>query len=67
MRLMPIRGKKGLRTLDYELAENRLNIIEIMDKLEESHFNVLGVVINYTGGIVIGIKRLGINFFWDVY
>ncbi len=53
MGLMPIRGKKGFRKLDYEFAEIGLNIIKIMDKLEESHFNVLGVVIKDTGGACI--------------
>lgn len=61
MGLMPIRGKKGFRKLDYEFAEIGLNIIKIMDKLEESHFNVLGVVIKDTDGACIWDTEIGWN------
>jgi len=61
MGLMPIRGKKGFRKLDYEFAENKLNIIEIMDKLEKSHFNVLGVVIKDTDGACMWSTEIGWN------
>lgn len=49
MGLMPVRGPEGFRKLNYEFAE-KLPINEIMDKLEDHHFNVLGVVIKDTDG-----------------
>lgn len=61
MGLMPIRGEKGFRKLDYEFAENKLNIIDIMDKLEETHFNVLGVVIKDTDGACTWNTEIGWN------
>ena len=48
MGLMPIRGPKGFRKLDYEFAEKELNVKEIMDKLEDAHFNTFGIVIKDT-------------------
>ncbi len=61
MGLMPIRGPKGFRKLDYEFAEKRLNIIEIMRKLEEAHFNTLGIVIKDTDGACTWDTKVGWN------
>jgi len=61
MGLMPIRGPKGFRNLDYEFAEKDLNVIEIMDKLEETHFNVLGIVIKDTDGACTWDTTVGWN------
>ncbi len=61
MGLMPIRGPKGFRNLDYEFAEKGLDVIEIMDKLEETHFNVLGIVIKDTDGACTWDTTVGWN------
>jgi len=61
MGLMPIRGPKGFRKLDYEYAEKGLNIIEIMRKLEETHFNTLGIVIKDTDGVCTWDTKVGWN------
>jgi hypothetical protein len=61
MGLMPIRGPKGFRKLDYEFAEKELNVNEIMDKLEETHFNVLGIVIKDTDGACLWNTKVGWN------
>jgi len=50
MGLMPVRGPIGFRKLDYEFAEKKLNVLEVMDKLEECHFNTFGLVIKDTDG-----------------
>ncbi len=50
MGLMPVRGQKGFRKLDYQFAQNGLNVNEVMDKLEECHINVFGLVIKDTDG-----------------
>ena len=50
MALMPVRGPKGFRKLDYEFAKNSLNVISVMNKLEECHFNTFGLVIKDTDG-----------------
>ncbi|MFX1569906.1 MAG: hypothetical protein ACFFCV_16250 [Promethearchaeota archaeon] len=61
MGLMPIRGPKGFRKLDYEFAEKDLNILEIMNKLEEAHFNTLGIVIKDTDGACTWDTKVGWN------
>ncbi|MFX1287119.1 MAG: hypothetical protein ACFFFY_00990 [Promethearchaeota archaeon] len=61
MGLMPIRGPKGFRKLDYEFAEKRLNVTEIMDKLESHHFNVFGLVIKDTDGACVWDTKVGWN------
>ncbi len=61
MGIMPIRGPKGFRKLDYEFAEKYLNVNKIMDKLEDTHFNVLGVVIKDTDGACIWNTNVGWN------
>ncbi len=61
MALMPVRGPKGFRKLDYEYAEKELNVKEVMDKLEESHFNVFGLVIKDTDGACIWDTKIGWN------
>ncbi|NVM19530.1 MAG: hypothetical protein HWN80_17645 [Candidatus Lokiarchaeota archaeon] len=61
MGLMPVRGPKGFRKLDYEFTEKRLNVIEIMDKLEKHHFNVFGLVIKDTDGACVWDTRVGWN------
>ncbi len=59
--LMLVRGDQGFRKLDYEFAEKKLNVLEIMDKLEESHFNVLGLVIKDTDGACMWSTKSGWN------
>ncbi len=59
--LMPIRGQKGFRKLDYEFAEKGLNIDEIMTKLEDAHFNTLGIVIKDTAGACTWNTKVGWN------
>lgn len=61
MGLMPIRGPKGFRKLDYEFAEKGLNVVEIMNKLEEAHFNTLGIVIKDTDGACTWDTKVGWN------
>ncbi|MBD3212233.1 MAG: hypothetical protein GF311_06455 [Candidatus Lokiarchaeota archaeon] len=61
MAVMPVRGIKGFRKLDYEFAENALNIQEIMDKLEECHFNTLGLVVKDTDGACVWDTEIGWN------
>jgi hypothetical protein len=61
MGLMPVRGSKGFRKLDYEFAEHSLNINKIMNRLEESHFNTVGVVIKDTDGACTWDTRIGWN------
>ncbi|NVM36264.1 MAG: hypothetical protein HWN81_11770 [Candidatus Lokiarchaeota archaeon] len=61
MGLMPIRGPKGFRKLDYEFAEKGLNVAEIMNKLEETHFNTLGIVIKDTDGACAWDTKEGWN------
>ena len=50
MGLMPVRGPKGFRKLDYEFAEKQLDVKEVMNKMEECHFNIFGLVIKDTDG-----------------
>jgi hypothetical protein len=61
MGLMPVRGPKGFRKLDYKFAEKDLNPQEIMQKLEECHFNVLGLVIKDTDGACVWNTEEGWN------
>ncbi|HUW90173.1 MAG TPA: hypothetical protein VMV43_06585 [Candidatus Nanopelagicaceae bacterium] len=61
MGLMPVRGKGGFRKLDYEYAEKGLNVKEVMDKIEESHFNVFGLVIKDTDGACMWDTKVGWN------
>ena len=59
--LMPVRGAEGFRKLDYEFAEKKLNVIEVMDKLDECHFNVFGLVIKDTDGACLWGTDVGWN------
>jgi len=61
MGLMPVRGPKGFRKLDYEFAEKELKVKEVMDKLEECHFNVFGLVIKDTDGACLWNTDIGWN------
>ena len=61
MGLMPVRGPVGFRKLDYEYAEKKLNVIDVMDKLEECHFNTFGLVIKDTDGACTWDTNLGWN------
>jgi hypothetical protein len=61
MGLMPIRGPKGFRKLDYEFAEKDLKPKEVIKKLEEYHFNVLGLVIKDTDGACLWDTQKGWN------
>jgi len=61
MGLMPVRGSKGFRKLDYEFAEKHLNVNEIMDKLQDAHFNVIGIVIKDTDGACTWNTNIGWN------
>lgn len=60
MGLMPVRGPEGFRKLDYEFTKE-LPILEIMDRLEEHHFNVLGLVIKDTDGACMWDTKVGWN------
>jgi hypothetical protein len=61
MGLMTVRGPVGFRKLDYEFAEKKLNIKEILDKLQEYHFNALGLVIKDTDGACMWDTKIGWN------
>jgi len=61
MGLMPVRGPHGFRKLDYEFVDNELNVVQIMDKLEEHYFNVLGLVIKDTDGACLWDTKQGWN------
>ena len=58
---MPVRDQEGFRKLDYKFAEKKLKINEIMDKLEDAHFNVIGVVIKDTDGACAWNTSIGWN------
>lgn len=61
MGLMPVRGPKGFRKLDYQFAQNGLNVNEVMDKLGECHINVFGLVIKDTDGACTWDTNIGWN------
>ena len=61
MGLMPVRGSKGFRKLDYEFAETILKPKEVIQKLDEYHFNVLGLVIKDTDGACLWNTQNGWN------
>ncbi|MBD3193481.1 MAG: hypothetical protein GF317_00385 [Candidatus Lokiarchaeota archaeon] len=61
MALMPVRGKEGFRKLDYEFAANELDVNEIMDKIQECHFNTFGLVIKDTDGACVWDTDIGWN------
>ena len=61
MGLMPIRGPKGFRKLDYEFARTQLNVEEIMNKLHEHHINFLGLVVKDTDGACLWDTEYGWN------
>jgi hypothetical protein len=61
MGLMPVRGSRGFRKLDYEFAEKMLNVKEVMDTLEAHHINVLGLVIKDTDGACLWNTQIGWN------
>ncbi|GAG71681.1 unnamed protein product, partial [marine sediment metagenome] len=61
MGLMPVRGPIGFRKLDYEFAENTLDVIGVMNKLEECHFNTFGLVIKDTDGACTWDTNTGWN------
>ena len=61
MGLMPVRGPKGFRKLDYEFASKKLNIEEVMNKLEKHYINVLGLVIKDTDGACVWDTEIGWN------
>ena len=61
MGLMPVRGPIGFRKLDYEFAEKKLDVANIMNKLEECHFNTFGLVIKDTDGACTWDTRIGWN------
>jgi len=61
MGLMPIRGPIGFRKLDYEFAEKKLNVKEVIEKLAECHFNILGLVIKDTDGACMWDTKVGWN------
>jgi len=61
MAVMPVRGSEGFRKLDYEFAENDLNVVEIMNQLENCHFNTLGLVIKDTDGACLWDTHIGWN------
>ena len=61
MGVMAVRGPKGFRKLDYEFAEKKLNVNEIMDKLQDNLFNILGLVIKDTDGACVWDTNSGWN------
>ena len=61
MGLMPVRGNIGFRKLDYEFVEKKLNVIGVMNKLEECHFNTFGLVIKDTDGACTWDTNIGWN------
>lgn len=60
MALMPVRGSKGFRKLDYEFAK-KIKVNEILEELTEAHFNVLGLVIKDTDGACLWDTNIGWN------
>ncbi|MFW9948720.1 MAG: hypothetical protein ACFFKA_01175 [Candidatus Thorarchaeota archaeon] len=61
MGLMPVRGPRGFRKLDYEFAEKYLNPKNVMENLDKCHFNVLGLVIKDTDGACLWGTQRGWN------
>ncbi|MHA1733360.1 MAG: hypothetical protein ACTSU5_15545 [Promethearchaeota archaeon] len=63
MAVMPIRGPKGFRKLDYEWASDptKLNIPEIVEKCYDAGFNGIGVVIKDTDGASLWDTEVGWN------
>lgn len=60
MALMPVRGSKGFRKLDYEFAK-KINVNKILEDLMEAHFNILGLVIKDTDGACVWDTEIGWN------
>ena len=61
MNVMLVRGPYGFRKLDYEFAKNDINIKEVLDRIEESHVNVLGLTIKDTDGACLWDTKVGWN------
>ncbi|GAB4308391.1 MAG: hypothetical protein Kow0069_06610 [Promethearchaeota archaeon] len=63
MAVMPVRGPKGFRKLDYEFAADprRLNVKEIVEKCYDHGFNAIGVVIKDTDGACLWDTQVGWN------
>ena len=61
MGLMTVRGPIGFRKLDYEFAEKDLNVKEVIEKLQDCHFNALGIVIKDTDGACMWDTKIGWN------
>jgi hypothetical protein len=59
--VMPIRGEAGFRQLDYDYCRDRMNVKEIMDRLQDTHMNALGVVIKDTDGACLWNTKVGWN------
>ncbi|MCP4760622.1 MAG: hypothetical protein GY870_02500 [archaeon] len=58
--LMPVRGPEGFRKLDFEYAK-KISVNEIMDKIQEAHFNLFGLVIKDTDGACMWDTKKGWN------
>ncbi len=61
MGLMPVRGPKGFRKLDYEFARTKLNVDEVINKLEQHSINFLGLVVKDTDGACLWNTEVGWN------
>jgi hypothetical protein len=58
--LMPIRGPKGFRKLDYDFAST-LDPKQIIDKIQESGFNAFALVVKDTDGACLANTSLSWN------
>ncbi|MHA1717967.1 MAG: hypothetical protein ACTSWX_07870 [Promethearchaeota archaeon] len=58
--LMPVRGPKGFRKLDYEFV-NQINPKEIIDWIIDHNFNAFGLVVKDTDGATIAKTKIGWN------
>ena len=58
--LMPVRGSKGFRKLDYHFVE-KLNPAEIITKIVNHGFNAFGLVVKDTDGATLAKTKVGWN------
>nr|MDO8110681.1 hypothetical protein [Candidatus Sigynarchaeota archaeon] len=53
MGVMPVRGEKGFRRLDYDYCASGLNVKEIVARCKDARMNAVGVVIKDTDGATV--------------
>ena len=59
--LMPIRGTKGFRKLDYDYPKDQLKPAEVIAKLADCGFNCFALVVKDTDGACLSKTKVGWN------